>query len=70
MNPKRPRQPSEEAPDEEVDFLTPEQRLNAVAEILATIALRIVAQEQDEGAVPQAAEEKPKRKKRRKKPPQ
>jgi len=70
MNPKRHRQPSEEAPDEEVDFLTPEQRLNAVAEILATIALRIVAQEQDEGAVPQAAEEKPKRKKRRKKPPQ
>jgi len=26
--------------DEETDFLTPEQRLNAVCEIMATIALR------------------------------
>ena len=26
----------------EMDFLTPEQRLNAIAEILATIALRAV----------------------------
>ena len=26
----------------EMDFLTPEQRLNAIAEILATIALRAI----------------------------
>lgn len=31
----------------EADFLTPEQRLNAVAEILATIALRSLNQDHE-----------------------
>lgn len=32
-----------------MDFLTPQQRAEAIAEILSTIALRIMRQQHDEG---------------------
>lgn len=45
--------PATQQPNQEeasLDFLTPEQRLDAIADILSTIALRIIRQrhEQDE----------------------
>jgi hypothetical protein len=40
-------EPSPESEHFSMDFLTPEQRVNAVAGILATIALRIVKSEEE-----------------------
>ena len=41
-------QPSPGWSGNETDFLTPEQRLSAIADILATIALRAVMQDHED----------------------
>ena len=49
--------------DRPEDFLTPEQRLDAIAEILATIALRVVREEQSQQAPAEPEQKKGSKKK-------
>ncbi len=41
----------EKSSDEEAGFLTPEQRFEIVADILATIALRVIKQNHEENSL-------------------